>query len=206
MATEYGGEMKNKNKKTSEEAEGLKGYETKVMLALRAVKKLKGQIENIERLLEQGPESDDGEWASILEQDDGGVYASSAEAREIDGVFDGLHMIGEDGGKYAVPANYASKSKLVEGDLLRLCIGDRGRFIFKQKGPIERLRLVGVLMQDDVRGTWKVSASGQRYHVLPSAVSFFQGDVGDEAVILVPKDTPSRWAAIENIVKRAMMV
>jgi len=198
--------MKNKNQNTSEEAEGLKGHETKIMLALRAVKRLKHQIENIERLLEQDAESDEGDWTSVLEQSEDGVHLSGVEAREIDGVFDGLHMIGEDGGKYAVPANYASKSKLVEGDLLKLCIADRGRFIFKQKGPIERVRLVGVLMQDDVRGTWKVAASGQRYHVLPSAVSFFQGDIGDEAVILVPKDTPSRWAAIENIVKRTVGV
>jgi len=63
-----------------------------------------------------------------------------------------------------------------------------------------------LLMQDDVRGTWKVTASGQRYHVLPSAVSYFQGDIGDEAVILVPKDTPSRWAALENIVKKTVGV
>lgn len=193
-------DKKIKNKMQNEEASGLKGYETKVMLALRAVKRLKAQIENIERLLEQGPEADMGEALEYAVSEDG-ARMQDADMREIDGVFDGLHMIGEDGDKYAVPANYASKSKLVEGDLLRLCIGDRGRFIFKQKGPIERIRLVGQLMQDDVRGTWKVSASGQRYHVLPSAVSYFQGDIGDEAVILVPKDTPSRWAAIENIVK-----
>jgi len=199
-------EEKNKNQNTSEEPDGIKGHETKVMLALRAVKQLKSQIENIERLLEQGPEADDGAWMDVLESSQGKMYTEGDAPRCIDGVFDGLHMIGEDGCKYAVPANYASKSKLVEGDLLRLTVGDRGRFIFKQKGPIERLRLVGLLIRDDTRGTWKVASSGQRYHVLPSAVSFFQGDVGDEAVILVPKDTPSRWAAIENIVKKAMSV
>lgn len=183
--------------------EGIKGHETKVMLALRAVKRLKLQIENIERLLEQGPDADDGAWEAVMTEA-GELRAEGNVCREVDGVFDGLHMIGEDGCQYAVPSNYASKSKLVEGDLLRLTIGDRGRFIFKQKGPIERMRLVGVLMQDDLRGTWKVAAAGARYHVLPSAVSYFQGDVGDEAVILVPKDTPSRWAALENIVRKTV--
>ena len=147
------GEDKNKKQNKSEEMEGLKGYETKVMLALRAVKKLKSQIENIERLLEQGPEADEGEWQSLMTEAGELRAPNGSESREVDGVFDGLHMIGEDGGKYAVPANYASKSKLVEGDLLRLTIGDRGRFIFKQKGPIERIRLVGILIQDDMRGT-----------------------------------------------------
>lgn len=199
-------EDKNKNQNTNEELNGLYGHETKVTLALRAVRRLKSQIENIERLLEQEPEEDIGDLMDVLESSQGRILSEGEATKMIDGVFDGLHMIGEDGGKYVVPANYASKSKLVEGDLLRLTIGDRGRFIFKQKGPIERLRLVGLLIQDDVRGTWKVAASGQRFYVLPSAVSYFQGDVGDEAVILVPKDTPSRWAAIENIVKKATTV
>ena len=42
--------------------------------------------------------------------------------RIIEGVFDGYQMIGPDGTKYSVPANYSSKSKLVEGDLLKLTI------------------------------------------------------------------------------------
>src|SRR5690606_2361075 len=44
----------------------------------------------------------------------------------IEGVFDGQTMIGPDGKTYPVPANYASKSKLVEGDILKLTIADDG--------------------------------------------------------------------------------
>ncbi|MBP6929845.1 MAG: hypothetical protein KBB77_02820, partial [Candidatus Moranbacteria bacterium] len=36
----------------------------------------------------------------------------------IEGTFDGQIMLGTDGKQYPVPANYASKSKLVEGDML----------------------------------------------------------------------------------------
>ena len=35
--------------------------------------------------------------------------------RVIEGVFDGQMMLGPDGKSYPIPANYASKSKLVEG-------------------------------------------------------------------------------------------
>src|SRR5262245_39908864 len=59
----------------------------------------------------------------------------------IEGVFDGQNMMGPDGKQYPVPANYASKSKLVEGDVLKLTIADDGSFIYKQIGPIERRKV-----------------------------------------------------------------
>jgi hypothetical protein len=64
----------------------------------------------------------------------------TATAREnvsgkvLEGVFDGQNMVGSDGKTYPVPANYASKSKLVQGDILKLTIGDDGAFLYKQIG------------------------------------------------------------------------
>ena len=48
--------------------------------------------------------------------------------RVIEGVFDGQTMHDGEGKSYPVPANYASKSKLVEGDILKLTIADDGSF------------------------------------------------------------------------------
>ena len=48
----------------------------------------------------------------------------------IEGVFDGQNMVGSDGKTYPVPANYASKSKLVQGDILKLTIADDGTFLY----------------------------------------------------------------------------
>lgn len=191
-------ENKNKNQNTNEEPEGMYGYETKWMLARRAIAQLRDQIENIERLLDSDSELvTDESFAQSIENYRNAEHAS----RAVDGVFNGEHMVGEDGRMYIVPPNYASKSKLVEGDLLCMMVGAGGRCLFKQRGPIERVRLFGTLGQDDVSGSWRVFAEGQKYCVLPAAVTFFKGEVGDEAVILVPKDTPSKWAALENILK-----
>ena len=44
----------------------------------------------------------------------------------IEGVFDGQMMLSPDGKNYPIPANYASKSKLVEGDLMKLTIAEDG--------------------------------------------------------------------------------
>ncbi len=123
--------------------------------------------------------------------------------RVVEGVFNGQNMIGADGKEYSVPANYASKSKLVEGDILKLIINQRGEFIYKQIGPIERTRIVGTLTQDKDSENFIVLSQGKRWRVLTASVTYFKGAPGDEVVILVPKNTPSRWAAVENIIKKS---
>lgn len=122
------------------------------------------------------------------------------EGQIIEGVFDGQNMIGPDGKQYSVPANYASKSKLVEGDLLKLTIDARGHFIYKQIGPIDRIRLKGVLTKDTKNDEWRVLSEGKAYKVLLASVTYFKGQLNDEVVIMVPKDKSSTWAAVENVI------
>jgi len=121
--------------------------------------------------------------------------------RVIEGVFDGENMIGPDGKQYSVPANYASKSKLVEGDIMKLTITDNGTFIYKQIGPIDRSRVVGVL-EKTPDGNFTVTADSKRWRVLTASVTYFRGGAGDEAVILVPKNGDSNWGAVENIIRQ----
>ena len=130
-----------------------------------------------------------------------GKEFDSDEGLIVEGVFNGQVMIGPDGKRYSVPANYASKSKLVEGDILKLTITDDGSFIFKQISPVERARLVGHLIKDKDTNTFVVLAGDKIYRVLMPSVTYFKGEEGDEVVILVPKDNDSAWAAIENIIK-----
>lgn len=114
----------------------------------------------------------------------------------IEGVFDGQGMIGPDGKSYPVPANYASKSKLVEGDILKLTIADDGGFIYKQIGPVARKQLIGTLVQHD--GTYFVEAGGREYRVLLASVTYFKAKAGDQVSIIVPEDNrEAEWAAIE---------
>ncbi len=172
------------------------------LIARRIINDLRERLDSLEHLLDDGASSVDLE--ALLERrgsEDQPMMASATFGKSIDGVFDGEHMVGEDGRVYMVPSNYASKSKLVEGDLLRLTITDAGRFVFKQKGPIDRQRLIGILTFDDQSQGWAVAANGSKYRVLPASVSFFHGEPGDEVVIFVPHHTPSHWAAIENIIK-----
>jgi len=126
---------------------------------------------------------------SILEKD-----------KIIEGVFDGQNMIGPDEKQYPIPANYASKSKLVEGDVLKLTIAADGTFMYKQIGPIERKKIIGTIIKED--GEMKVNAESKKYKVLTASLTYFKAEEGDQVTIIVPKDKESTWAAVENVIKK----
>lgn len=162
----------------------------------KQVKRLKSLIQEAETNLAAAKEL----LISIV-GDDGVVHTPSNSREEvtgkiIEGVFDGQVMIGPDGKSYPVPANYASKSKLVEGDILKLTIADDGGFIYKQIGPIERKQIIGTLVQHD--GAYYVEANGREYRILLASVTYFRINIGDQVTIIVPEDNPeATWAAVE---------
>jgi len=125
----------------------------------------------------------------------------SEGGKVIEGVFDGQNMMGPDGKQYPVPANYASKSKLVEGDTLKLTIADDGSFIYKQIGPVERRKVLGVLMQDE-RGEYKVIAEGKTFKVLLASLTYFKSEPGDQVTIILPEGKDATWGAVENVIKQ----
>jgi hypothetical protein len=133
--------------------------------------------------------------------DDGTVVTPRNSQEEvggkvIEGVFDGQVMIGPDGKSYPVPANYASKSKLVEGDILKLTIADDGGFVYKQIGPVLRKQIIGTLTQHD--GTYYVEANGKEYRILLASVTYFRLTEGNQVTIIIPEDNPdATWAAVE---------
>jgi hypothetical protein len=127
----------------------------------------------------------------------------SEEGRIVEGVFDGQSMRDATGATFPVPANYASKSKLVVGDHMKLTITPEGRFIYKSIGPVPRKTLRGALTYED--GRYKVLSSGKAYSVLLASVTFCRAEVGDEIAILVPEDVESEWAAIDAVIPNVEM-
>ena len=163
----------------------------------KQIKRLKSLIQEAETNLAAAKEL----LISIV-GDDGSVITPHGATHEdvsgkiIEGVFDGQVMIGPDGKSYPVPANYASKSKLVEGDILKLTIADDGGFIYKQIGPIPRKQIIGTLVQHD--GVYYVEANGHEYRILLASVTYFRLNIGDQVTIIVPEDNPeASWAAVE---------
>lgn len=127
---------------------------------------------------------------------------SDEEGRIIEGTFDGQLMIGADGKQYPVPANYASKSKLVEGDMLKLNITPDGSFIYKQIGPVERTRVIGIANQDS-DGNYFIVADGKPFKVLLASITYFKVEPGDEVTLVIPRDIDSIWGSIENVIQKS---
>ena len=88
--------------------------------------------------------------------------------------------------------------------MLKLTITPDGSFVYKQIGPIERKRVIGIVSQDDL-GNYVVIAEGKAFRVLLASVTYFKADAGDEVTIVIPRDSETVWAAIENLVKKGAM-
>lgn len=160
----------------------------------KQIKRLKALISDAETNLAAAKE-----LLISLVGEDPVVTASDREeisGKILEGVFDGQNMVGSDGKTYPVPANYASKSKLVQGDILKLTIGDDGAFLYKQIGPIPRKQVVGVLVQKE--GHYFIEVGSKSYRVLLASVTYFKAKPGDQISVNIPEgDADAEWAAIE---------
>jgi len=160
----------------------------------KQIKRLKSLIQEAETSLAAAKEllvslvGADPSVAAAIQEDPAGKI--------IEGVFDGQSMVGSDGKSYPVPANYASKSKLVQGDILKLTIADDGAFMYKQIGPIPRKQVVGVLIQEN--GHYYVDVNGRKLRVLLASVTYFKAKPGDQVSVNLPEDdSHAEWAALE---------
>ncbi|MCL2085612.1 hypothetical protein FWH09_01610 [Candidatus Saccharibacteria bacterium] len=138
-----------------------------------------------------------GEGGLVIAENKAHKSSEPIDGKVIEGFFDGQQMIGQDDGKvYPVPANYASKSKLVEGDIMKLTIDENGKMLYKQIGPVPRKQLIGTLVYHD--GKYFVEASGKEYMILLASVTYFRINVGQQVAIFVPESNEEAgWAAVE---------
>jgi hypothetical protein len=160
----------------------------------KQIKRLRALIQEAETNLSAATEllislvGDDAGMAPVVREDTLG--------KVIEGVFDGQNMVGSDGKTYPVPANYASKSKLVQGDILKLTIAEDGAFLYKQIGPIPRKQVVGTLILEN--GHYFVDVAGRKLRVLLASVTYFKAKPGDQVSVNVPEDdSTTEWAALE---------
>lgn len=174
---------KQKEKKT-------KTKEKKVSVPLKKLRELKNSIEHLETVLLHTNQA----LSEVLTPE---MEKSTEEEKIVEGTFDGEFMV-KDKKKYPIPPNYASKSKLVEGDKLKLKIDSLGSFVYKQIEPVERKNLIGILEQDE-KG-YKVRVKNKTYRVLLASVTYFNAKSGDQMSIVIPEGEKSTWAAVEGTV------
>lgn len=175
---------------------------SKIALAKEMLESAEASLRSAKQILaELSSDSGKNEYAKIA-ANSGNISVNEENQKIIEGVFDGQKMMGPDGKEYSVPANYASKSKLIPGDILKLAISEDGSFIYKQIGPVERRRIIGTVTFDD--GQYRVIAEGKSYKVLLASVTYFKAEIGDRVTLIVPELEDSEWGAIENVLPKGV--
>lgn len=134
----------------------------------------------------------------FMERQSAGNFSQEEEGRIIEGAFDGTAMLDAEGNTYPVPVNYASKSKIVVGDKMKLTITGSGKFIYKQISPTPRKNIIGPLTSED--GQYKVLHGGKEYKILTASITFHKATVGDEVSILVPEEGEAEWGAFDVVI------
>jgi hypothetical protein len=197
------GWFKNKNKKS---AVARSAGEVKQKRGgkdlLITIDKLQQEVDRLKLLLGEKSGQLPAVDSALVQPTMGAVVIKNGQEKIVEGIFNGIAMAGNDGKQYDVPANYASKSKLVEGDSLKLTITNTGSFIFKQIKPVERERYLGILEQDSRDLQYYAKREGRRWKLITASVTYFKGQPGDEVVFLTPKNKDSQWAAVENILNK----
>lgn len=158
-------------------------------------------LKNAKKLLKEMIDEENLDLSANMELDTKGLSKyDSWDDKIVEGVFTGEDMMWVDDNHYPVPVNYASKSKLVQGDRMKLTIDKSGKMLYKQIKQIERETKVGLLTQD--KGKYQVVADGVSYDVLTAAVTHFKAWIGDNVTVLVPAGKEATFGAIEAVMPK----
>ena len=131
-----------------------------------------------------------------LDASDMNSYMSD-DSKIVEWVFTWDEMLGSDGNNYPVPANYSSKSKLVQGDKLKLTIAPNGKMMYKQIAPIAREIKTWLLIKEKEK--FQVIADGNTYDLLTAAVTHFKAEVWDNISVIIPEWKAATFAAIDMV-------
>lgn len=133
----------------------------------------------------------------MMEHDEKKAYYQGVPGTE--GTFDGQYLVAPDGRKTEVPGNYAAKSRLVCGDVLKV-FNDNGKQVFKQIDKVERKKIEGILTKKE--GKWYILADTGSYKVLDVAAEFNQAQLNDKVCAFIPlNNLNSSFAALDKVYK-----
>lgn len=155
-------------------------------------------LKNAKKLLTDLIKDNELDLNKTVNLDTSGLHSYNSENSQIiEWVFTGEDMYGVDGNKYPIPANYASKSKIVQGDKLKLTIAANGKMLYKQILPIERETIIWLLSED--KWKYQAVANWKTYDLLTAAVTHCWANIWDSLVLIIPKWKDATFAAIDNV-------
>jgi hypothetical protein len=117
---------------------------------------------------------------------------------EVMGVFDGTIFVGDDGRLLVVPGNYVSKSKLLEGSIVRAKLVN-GKAEFKIVQPAERRYvIVEATRGPSMRYVYKEAGSMRTWKTFRECEVYFQVKEGKRYSMEVPVTSTKGVGVITN--------
>lgn len=177
--------MQEERKEEFEESKLQPPYAKKFDNIKKLLRSAQFQLEHVSNVIE------------MMEHDEKKAYYQGVPGTE--GTFDGQYLVAPDGRKTEVPGNYAAKSRLVCGDVLKV-FADNGRQVFKQIDKVERKKIEGVLTKKE--GKWYILADAGSYRILDVAAEFNQAQLNDKVSAFIPlNNLNSSFAALDKVYK-----
>ena len=156
-------------------------------------------IRNAKKLLKDVLEENNISTESSVNLDTNWLNSySSEDSKIIEWVFTWEEMLWADGNKYPVPANYSSKSKLVQWDKLKVTITPNGKMLYKQIAPINRSFVTWLVVKE--KDKFQVVAEWKTYDLLTAAVTHFKANIWDTVNVIIPEWKQATFAAIDLVV------
>ena len=118
----------------------------------------------------------------------------------VEWIYNGYFMVGSDKKKYPVPMNYASKTKLIPGDVLKLRVMEDGKLIYKLIGQANRKYVKATLSKTDENKFTALTDNGDIYYLNQAAVTYYKWTTGNELSIIVNADWIGNYAAVEAVI------
>jgi len=155
-------------------------------------------LKNAKKLLNDIVKDNEIDINKKVDLDVSGLHSySSEDSKIVEGVFTWEEMLWSDWERYPIPANYCSKSKMVQWDKLKVTISPNGRMMYKQIAPIEREFRKWLLTEE--KGKYQAVVDGENYDLLTAAVTHFWWNIWDNITIILPKGKQATFAAIDSI-------
>jgi|GEM_PF-2975633 len=181
--------MGEEKKEEAEESKLQPPYAKKFDSIKKLLRSAQFQLEHVSNVIE------------MMEHDEKKAYYQSVPGTE--GTFDGQYLVAPDGRKTEVPGNYAAKSRLVCGDVLKV-FADNGKQVFKQIDKVERKKIDGVLTKKE--GKWYILADTGSYRILDVAAEFNQANLNDKVSAFIPaSNLNASFAALDRVFKEGVV-
>ena len=157
----------------------------------------KKQIEDLAKRIDDAESSLNAAKRILNRLNDDYLKVDYTQIDGIVGKYDGIKMLGEDGKEYEISANYAAKSKLVYGDVLKL-IEEDGKKLFKQIERVNRERVEGILTKKE--GEWYLLTDRGSYRVSDAAAEYQKAELNSQASAFLPADNlGAPFATLDNV-------